>query len=128
VTARTVGFAIDDDDRPRLERLTEVFGGGNRSAFLRKALDVMETYELAERLIEVQIYGEERLAASGIDPADIPDLVERTLADPHPDAVAKAKLIVAGLHRRPTPVRRAGEQQHPTAARFAELLARRNAT
>ena len=120
--ASTVGFAIDETDRQRLEHLSKVFGGGNRSAFLRKAMDVMERYELAQRLIELQAYGEERLATTGRTTADIPGLVARALADPDPDAVAEAKLIVAGLRdRAPIPAR--GDAAHPAAAVFTELAA-----
>jgi hypothetical protein len=118
--ASTVGFAIDETDRQRLEHLSKVFGGGNRSAFLRKAMDVMERYELAQRLIELQAYGEERLAATGRTTADIPKLVAKALADPDPNAVAEAKLIVAGLHgRAPIPAR--DDAAHPAAAAFTEL-------
>jgi hypothetical protein len=118
--ATTVGFAIEDADRQRLDHLSSVFGGGNRSAFLRKAMDVMERYELAQRLVELQAYGEERLAMSGRTMADIPGLVAKALADPDPDAVAEAKLIVAGLRgRAPVPAR--DDQAHPAAAAFTEL-------
>ncbi len=121
-TSRTIGFAVDDTDRERLARLSDVFGGGNRSAFLRKAMDVMERYELAQRLVEVQAYGEERLAGSGRTSSDIPALVARALADPDPNAVAQAKLIVAGLRDRPSVPARDGKA-HPAAAVFGELLA-----
>lgn len=119
-TARTIGFSVDDADRPRLEHLADVYGGGNRSAFLRKALDVMERYELAQRLIEIQAYGEERLASAGRSETDIPELVAEALADPDPDAVAQAKLVVAGLRGRfPVPAREG--DRHPVADVFREL-------
>lgn len=118
--ATTVGFAIDETDRQRLDHLSKVFGGGNRSAFLRKAMDVMERYELAQRLVEIQAYGEERLAAAGRTMADIPNLVAKALADPDPAAVAQAKLIVAGLRGRGRIPPR-DETPHPAAAAFTEL-------
>jgi hypothetical protein len=117
--ATTVGFAIDETDRQRLDHLSKVFGGGNRSAFLRKAMDVMERYELAQRLVELQAYGEERLAGTGRTTADIPGLVAKALADPDPDAVAQAKLIVAGLRGR-APVSARSDTAHPAAAAFTE--------
>lgn len=120
--ASTVGFAVDESDRARLDHLSEVFGGGNRSAFLRKAMDVMERYELTQRLVELQAYGEERLAAAGKTSPDIPELVAKALADPDPDAIAQAKLIVAGLRgRAPVPAR--DGTAHPAAAAFVELAA-----
>jgi hypothetical protein len=117
----TVGFAIDEADRERLDRLAAVFGGGNRSAFLRKAMDVMERYERAQRLTELQAYGEERLAAAGWSPLDLPQLVEAALVDPDPDAVAQAKLIVAGLRGRRPVDPRAGDL-HPVAEAFKSLV------
>jgi hypothetical protein len=118
--ATTIGFAIDETDRERLDHLSKVFGGGNRSAFLRRAMEVMERYELAQRLVELQAYGEERLAGTGRTAADIPGLVAKALADPDPNAVAEAKLIVAGLRgRAPIPAR--GDTPHPAATAFTEL-------
>jgi hypothetical protein len=117
----TIGFAVDDADRARLDRLTGVFGAGNRSAFLRKAMDVMERYEQAQQLVQLQAYGEERLAAGGRTTADIPALVEAALTDPDPDAIAQAKLIVAALRGRHPVAPRSGEI-HPVAAAFTELL------
>ncbi|MEW6476167.1 MAG: hypothetical protein AB1679_28240 [Actinomycetota bacterium] len=117
----TVGFAIDEADRERLDRLAAVFGAGNRSAFLRKAMDVMERYERAQQLTQLQAYGEERLVAAGWKRLDVPSLVEAALADPDPEAVAQAKLIVAGLRGRHRVQPRSGEG-HPVAAAFAALL------
>jgi hypothetical protein len=117
----TVGFAIDEADRERLDRLAAVFGAGNRSAFLRKAMDVMERYERAQQLAVLQAYGEERLAAAGWRPLDLPALVDAALADPDPDAVAQAKLIVAGLRGRLPVDARTGEL-HPVAEAFTALL------
>jgi Arc/MetJ-type ribon-helix-helix transcriptional regulator len=54
MTARTVGFAVADEDRPLLDRLVERFGNGNRSEFLRAAMRVMAAEERAERLRELQ--------------------------------------------------------------------------
>src|SRR2546423_950085 len=120
--ATTIGFAVDEADRARLDHLSEVFGGGNRSAFLRKAMDVMERYELTQRLVELQAYGEEQLAAAGKASADIPELVAKALADADPDAIAQAKLIVAGLRSRAPVPARLGES-HPAATAFAQLAA-----
>ncbi len=120
-TSRTVGFAIDPADEPRLDHLTAVFGNGNRSAFLRQALDVMEKLELARRLGRTQAYGEQRLVAMDLTVADIPDLVARALADPDPDAVAKAKLIVSGTQRRRR-AKGADGERHPVAQVAQELL------
>jgi hypothetical protein len=63
----TVGFAVADEDQERLARLVEHFGGGNRSAYLRATLPVMEALARAERLRELQARNAERVAAAGQD-------------------------------------------------------------
>jgi Arc/MetJ-type ribon-helix-helix transcriptional regulator len=65
----TIGFAIADEDRDRLDRLVQHFGAGNRSAFLRAALPVMEALARADRLRELQARNAERVAAAGLDGA-----------------------------------------------------------
>lgn len=52
--AKTVGFAIADQDRELLERLTEHYGNGNRSEFLRLAMKRMEHDRIAERFRETR--------------------------------------------------------------------------
>lgn len=99
-SASTVGFAVEEGDRERLDHLARVFGGGNRSAFLRAAMRVMEQLEMAQELARTQAYGAQRLAAAGHTIEDIPEIVARALAEPNPDAIAQAKLIVADLSRR----------------------------
>lgn len=56
-----------DEDRERLDRLVAQFGGGNRSAYLRRTLPVMESLARAERLRELQARNAERTAAAGHD-------------------------------------------------------------
>ncbi len=67
----TIGFAVADEDRDRLDRLVEHFGAGNRSAFLRAALPVMEALARADRLRELQARNAERVAAAGLDQVDL---------------------------------------------------------
>jgi hypothetical protein len=63
----TMGFAVADEDRERLDRLVAIFGRGNRSAYLRATLPVMESLARAERLRELQARNAERVAAAGHD-------------------------------------------------------------
>jgi reverse gyrase len=63
----TVGFAVADEDQERLGRLVEHFGHGNRSAYLRATLPVMESLARAERLRELQARNSERAAEAGQD-------------------------------------------------------------
>ncbi|MDR2983894.1 MAG: hypothetical protein LBV34_03545 [Nocardiopsaceae bacterium] len=67
----TIGFAVADVDRDRLDRLVEYFGAGNRSAFLRAALPVMEALARADRLRELQARNAERVGAAGLDRVDL---------------------------------------------------------
>jgi hypothetical protein len=67
MSTSTVGFAVADEDQERLARLVEHFGGGNRSAYLRATLTVMESLARAERLRELQARNAERAVAAGQD-------------------------------------------------------------
>lgn len=79
--AVTVGFSIRGQrDQERLSRLTAVFGNGNRSEFLRRALDVMERKELADRLLSLQARGQAAAHLRGVARGDSAVLVERRLA------------------------------------------------
>jgi hypothetical protein len=75
MATQTVGFAVSDDDRERLDRLVEHFGGGNRSAYLRATLKVMESLRRAERLRELQAANHRRLAEQGVAAEDLPALI-----------------------------------------------------
>lgn len=79
MSSTTIGFAVSDEDRPRLERLAARYGGGNRSAFLRVALDHMEAVERADELAALQAYGTERSAAAGLSHRDAVQVVRRVL-------------------------------------------------
>lgn len=52
--AKTVGFAIADEDRELLEELVTEYGGGNRSEFLRFAIRKVARDRLAERMAKLQ--------------------------------------------------------------------------
>ena len=79
MSTKTVGFAIAEEDEARLERLTEKFGHGNRSAFLRAAMRQMEVIDRADRLADLQAYGAERSAAVGLSADDALEVVRRVL-------------------------------------------------
>lgn len=76
----TVGFSIPKTEQSRLDHLVEVFSGGNRSAFLRMAMDRMEVADRAQRLRSIQTYGARRSTELGISPDAISDRVKRVLA------------------------------------------------
>lgn len=79
MSTKTIGFAVAEEDEPRLERLTNRFGHGNRSEFLRVAMDQMEVVDRASRLSELQAYGVERSAAAGLTHEDPVEVVRRAL-------------------------------------------------
>jgi Arc/MetJ-type ribon-helix-helix transcriptional regulator len=76
----TVGFSIPEEDRQRLDRLTEKFAHGNRSAFLRIALDHMEVLERAAALRDLQTFGVQQRSAAGLDDIDVDTVVHRVLS------------------------------------------------
>jgi Arc/MetJ-type ribon-helix-helix transcriptional regulator len=76
---KTIGFAVAEEDTVRLERLTQKFGNGNRSAFLREAMRQMEVVDRADRLAGLQTYGAEQSAAAGLSPEDALEVVRRVL-------------------------------------------------
>jgi hypothetical protein len=82
--SRSVGFAVASRDLERLDRLAQRFAGGNRSAFLRLALDTMEAADRAQRLRNLQAYGTQRAAERGVRLEDVREVVDRVLGKPRP--------------------------------------------
>lgn len=78
MAARTVGFAVADDDRPLLDRLVERYGNGNRSEFLRAAMQVMAAEERAERLRDLQAQAQAQVGRV-YTPDQVNDLVRKVI-------------------------------------------------
>jgi len=76
----TIGFSIPEADQSRLDHLVQVFSAGNRSAFLRMAMDRMETADRAQRLRDLQSYGVRRAAELAIPSGEISERVKRVLS------------------------------------------------
>ncbi|MGH3401475.1 MAG: hypothetical protein ACRDRJ_02985 [Streptosporangiaceae bacterium] len=76
MSAQTLGFAVQSEDRPILDELVAYFGDGNRSAYLRATLKVMKSIMIANQLREAQAYGQQRTAELGMDPGDVPARVQ----------------------------------------------------
>jgi Arc/MetJ-type ribon-helix-helix transcriptional regulator len=87
MASRTISFAVADEDRERLDRLVEHFGNGNRSAYLRATLKVMESLRRAERLRDLQALNHGRSAQQGISSDDLPDLIHEACKGPNGDLV-----------------------------------------
>jgi hypothetical protein len=79
VGAKTIGFAVADEDRETLDELVEYFGNGNRSAYLRETLKIMTSVKLAAEWQRLQAYGQSRLDALGLSVDDVSSLVRREL-------------------------------------------------
>lgn len=79
MATRTIGFAVAEEDERRLQRLTEKFGHGNRSAFLREAMRQMEVVERSERLAALQSYGATQTATAGLSAEDAVAVARRVL-------------------------------------------------
>ena len=62
MTAKTVGFAISDEDREQLDALVDHFGQGNRSEFLRVAIRRLHRDMVSERMQQLQSRAREELA------------------------------------------------------------------
>jgi hypothetical protein len=82
MTAQTIGFAVQPEDRAVLDELVEYFGDGNRSAYLRATLKVMKSIMIADQLRESQAYGQQRTAEMGLEPGDVPAQVQSFLKSP----------------------------------------------
>jgi hypothetical protein len=85
MTAQTLGFAVQPEDRPALDELVAYFGDGNRSAYLRATLKVMKSIMIADQLREAQAYGQQRTAELGIGPSEVPARVQEFLKGSRPE-------------------------------------------
>jgi Arc/MetJ-type ribon-helix-helix transcriptional regulator len=54
MSAKSIGFAVAEEDEPLLEQLVVHFGHGNRSEFLRAAMKRMRHEMFAERMRALQ--------------------------------------------------------------------------
>ena len=81
MTAKTVGFAIADEDREQLDALVEHFGKGNRSEFLRVAIRRLHRDMMSERMQQLQSRAREELAGRQVSREEVTALVKQTLRD-----------------------------------------------
>lgn len=75
MSTTSIGFAVSDEDRARLDELAEYFGGGNRSAYLRATFTVMESIRRADILRDLQARSHQRLAEHDIAEHDLDELI-----------------------------------------------------
>jgi len=80
MAAITVGFAIAEEDRAKLDELVEFYAGGNRSEFLRLAMQRMARDRFAGRLSEIQRLAHQELAGKTFSSEDVVKLVKKANA------------------------------------------------
>lgn len=97
MSASTVGFSITDEYRPRLERLVARRTPGNRSEFLRQAIEVMERHDRAQDLAALQEYGEILSRGHEVAVDDVARLQSQSLEDHPRDVQDWAKSVTAQL-------------------------------
>ena len=78
--AKTVGFAIADEDRELLEDLVAEYGGGNRSEFLRYAMKKIARDRLAERMCKLQQEARADMGGKVYTPEQTQALIKKILA------------------------------------------------
>lgn len=76
----TIKFSISTSGINRLGRLVTTIGGGDKSIFLHRAIELLERVELFQRLRKSQAYGAERLVSAGYSLNDIPKIVAEACA------------------------------------------------
>lgn len=81
MAAKSVGFAVAEEDLPLLDELVEHFGGGNRSEFLREAMRRMRRDAWAERMQALQAGVHEELGGRYLSDDEIEATIRQVLAE-----------------------------------------------
>lgn len=79
MSAKTVGFAIAEEDRPQLDQLVEHFAHGNRSEFLRIAMRRLNRDRIAENLQSIQSQARAELHGRVVSPEEVAEMVRSVL-------------------------------------------------
>jgi len=75
MAAKTVGFAIAEEDNEKLQELVDYFGDGNRSEFLRVAMEHMARVKFADRIRSLQSRVRAELNGRVLSEEDVTELV-----------------------------------------------------
>lgn len=79
--APTIGFSVGHHDQERIQRLAARYAHGNRSSWLRQAIDLFEEKALFDILADVQAKGDRLTARRGIDRDVLAGLVAESAAN-----------------------------------------------
>jgi hypothetical protein len=74
MAAKTVGFAIADEDRKALDELVDYYGGGNRSEFLRVVIKKMRRERWQQHFLGLQVDFRKELQGKVFSEQEILDL------------------------------------------------------
>ncbi len=92
VASPTLGFSLTTADRERIGRLADRYAGGNRSLWLRQAIELYEERALLDMLADLQDRGDQLTAGRRLDRDLISDVVAESAAAPysvHADRVSR---------------------------------------
>ncbi len=79
MAAKTVRFAIPDEERPELDALVAYFANGNRSEFLMAAMKRMKHQMWAEKMCGRQAAVREDLGGRVVPREEVTAMVKKTL-------------------------------------------------
>lgn len=97
MSSPTLGFSVPDSERQRIERLAQRHAGGNRSALLRHALDLVEQRDLFDTLARLQARGQVASTAAGLTRDMVLDVLEEHLRSQSPQVAEEARAAVGEL-------------------------------
>jgi len=80
MAARSIGFAVAEEDLPLLDELVKQFGGGNRSEFLRVAMRRMRHDAWAAKMRTLQADARAEVQGKVYTPDEVQGLVKQVLA------------------------------------------------
>lgn len=90
----TLGFSLTESDQQRVQRLAARYAHGNRSSWLRQALDLFEEREMFDTLARLQARGDRITAEQGIDRNRLAELVAQAAADPDSGHAERVKSLL----------------------------------
>jgi hypothetical protein len=95
VTSPTLGFSLTPSDRERVGRLADRYADGNRSLWLRQAIELYEERALLETLADLQDRGDRLTATRRVDRDLVADVVAEAAAAPYSVHAERVRDLVA---------------------------------
>lgn len=95
MAAPTIGFSVGRQDQERVQRLAARYAHGNRSAWLRQAIDLFEEKALFDTLAALQASGDRLTAQRGIDRDVLAGLIAEAAASPDSRHAQRVASLIA---------------------------------